>query len=344
MSNSLIPDSDYKKLHAVVAAQIELGTARIKQAYRAEVVYTSWNVGRVICETIAFDEGTSDRNGAIIARLAHDFKKCRVFFYQVIKFYRVYPVLPKTNLTWSHYMLLMTVDDPTERRALEQRAKREGISAKEFEPVVRLREGRIPKRGRPPISPLKTQTLPVERGMLYHYRSLANDPGQVDQGRMLIDIGFGIERDVKGPDGEPIRPGMVVRAVREGEDYSVRFANSEPARLYTYQARIKRVTDGDTLHLRVDLGFRSWITQTFRLRGIDAAEVGSALGRKAKQFVQEIFEANPWVVIKTYKDDKYGRFLADVFYGSKDQEPQWIVKEGKFLNQVLLNEGLAVRM
>ena len=34
-------------------------------------------------------------------------------------------------------------------------------------------------------------------------------------------------------------------------------------------ATLERVLDGDTFVAQVDLGYRTWITQKFRLRGID---------------------------------------------------------------------------
>lgn len=67
-------------------------------------------------------------------------------------------------------------------------------------------------------------------------------------------------------------------------------------------------------------------------------------------------------IIKTHKDDKYGRYLVDVFYvppsnkmadaprspkgeagvTSETWDPVKVAAEGKYLNQELLNERLAV--
>jgi endonuclease YncB( thermonuclease family) len=126
------------------------------------------------------------------------------------------------------------------------------------------------------------------------------------------------------------------------EDYSTRIAAPEKKRLYTYAATLRRVIDGDTILARVDLGFRTWILQTFRLRGIDAPEVTCALGQKSKAEVRSRLEPCTCLVIKSYKQEKYGRFLADVFYskGAGDDRER-ILREGAFLNQELLDEGLA---
>ena len=41
------------------------------------------------------------------------------------------------------------------------------------------------------------------------------------------------------------------------------------------------------------------------------------------------------------KDDKYDRYLADVFFLAGARRPKRILKEGLFLNQVLLDKGMA---
>ena len=60
---------------------------------------------------------------------------------------------------------------------------------------------------------------------------------------------------------------------------------------------------------------------------------GTELGKKAKAFVEEMLTKSKMsVIIRTIKSDKYDRYLADV----------WIANQ--YLNQALLDEGLAVRV
>lgn len=79
-----------------------------------------------------------------------------------------------------------------------------------------------------------------------------------------------------------------------------------------------------------------------RLRGIDTPELSTPAGLKARLFVRERLENKAVVVMKTYKDDKYGRMLADVFYAPADTGLDQAAAEGIFLNQELLDAGLAV--
>lgn len=98
--------------------------------------------------------------------------------------------------------------------------------------------------------------------------------------------------------------------------------------LWQYRADVERVVDGDTLDLRIDLGFGVILTgdeARVRLRDVDTAEIYGtskdseeyAAGQRHKEFVEE-WVANgtdqEWpFFIETRKDDergKYGRWLA----------------------------------
>ena len=49
-----------------------------------------------------------------------------------------------------------------------------------------------------------------------------------------------------------------------------------------------------------------------------------------------------FIVIKTYKDDKYKRMLVDVFYKEGEKDPAKVAAQGIYLNQELLDNRLAV--
>lgn len=120
--------------------------------------------------------------------------------------------------------------------------------------------------------------------------------------------------------------------------------------LYTYKAIVEKVVDGDTLEARIDLGFNVWVSQRIRFRGINTAELvkggipaGEAPGRgeQAKAFVQEKLKDIEFIVIKTYKTDMYGRYVADVCYHPTIKKKEDVYLNGFFLNLELLNAGLA---
>jgi micrococcal nuclease len=93
---------------------------------------------------------------------------------------------------------------------------------------------------------------------------------------------------------------------------------------YVYNARTLNVVDGDTADFAVDLGFDTTLNLRIRLNGVDTPEIHSKLienrvrAQSAKRFVSDAILGKD-VVLKTYKVDKYGRYLADVFVGDNPQ-------------------------
>lgn len=93
--------------------------------------------------------------------------------------------------------------------------------------------------------------------------------------------------------------------------------------MYTYNAELIEVIDGDTLDLKVDLGFDTSISIRVRLSGVDTPEIRTTnlaekeRGLKARDFVKEIFAKNGnKCVVQTVKDkkEKYGRYLATILF------------------------------
>jgi micrococcal nuclease len=106
--------------------------------------------------------------------------------------------------------------------------------------------------------------------------------------------------------------------------------------LYTYLAKVISVHDGDTLTALVDLGFDVQLTLTIRLFGINAPELfkpTTEAGRKSRDFIISKV-LNQQVVVQTLRDkkEKYGRYLAHVYYGDAQV----------CLNDELVANGLAV--
>ena len=111
--------------------------------------------------------------------------------------------------------------------------------------------------------------------------------------------------------------------------------------LYTYAAEVVKVIDADTITVVVHLGFGLFSKQKLRLRKINAPELSTPKGKKAREFVVERLKSCPLVVIKTYSTDIFDRFLADVFYLPDCDDAERITQEGILLNQELIDEGLA---
>ena len=112
--------------------------------------------------------------------------------------------------------------------------------------------------------------------------------------------------------------------------------------MYTYQAKLIEVVDGDTVDLLIDLGFGVHVKERCRLYGIDAPEMPTEAGRNAKSRLEsligaatgELFVATRKMPRKPKeKTDKYGRYLAVLYDGiSGIQEDQANAEEQKIPN------------
>lgn len=110
--------------------------------------------------------------------------------------------------------------------------------------------------------------------------------------------------------------------------------------MYAYSARVLRWIDGDTVDLRVDLGFRMFVETRFRLYGIDTPERGQKNHHEAKALCESLAPLGSEVFIRTHKDpDKYGRWLVDV----RGPVVELDNSSGVNINQRLVEFGLALR-
>ena len=113
--------------------------------------------------------------------------------------------------------------------------------------------------------------------------------------------------------------------------------------LYTYNGILKEVIDGDTLWVDLDLGFNNWTCQKLRFKSINAAKLGTETGIKAKKFIENKLQPCEFIIVKTYYRDKYNRYLADIFYNKNEKNIFKVAEKGTFLNQQLIDKGLAVK-
>ena len=109
--------------------------------------------------------------------------------------------------------------------------------------------------------------------------------------------------------------------------------------LYTYNARLERIIDADTIILRLDRGFKDYSVKTIRLARIDAEEVrgeGKAEGLAAKKWVENLLSQYEKLTIESKKLDSFGRSIAEVWYW---QGEKWVN-----LNDELVRQGWAKKV
>ena len=96
-----------------------------------------------------------------------------------------------------------------------------------------------------------------------------------------------------------------------------------------FNAIVKRVLDGDTVDVLINLGFGIFIEKRVRMYGINAPETRTKDKKeKAKDRLNQLIkEANNQVILKYYGSGKFGRTLCDLYIGRTN------------INKKLISEG-----
>jgi len=111
--------------------------------------------------------------------------------------------------------------------------------------------------------------------------------------------------------------------------------------MYEYKAKVTRCVDGDTVDVRIDVGFDILYSSRVRLFGIDTPEsrtrdkIEKKFGLLAKEYLKDfIKETGKDLIIKTRKDGKgkYGRILGELFKQGEE----------KSINTIMVEKGYAV--
>ena len=108
--------------------------------------------------------------------------------------------------------------------------------------------------------------------------------------------------------------------------------------MYEYNCEVKRIVDGDTVDVVIDLGFDIHYSGRVRLYGIDTPESRTrnkdekVRGLMSKEYLIDALSKGQ-VVIKTHKDKKgkFGRVLGEMYVADKN------------INLMMVDDHLAVK-
>jgi len=315
--------SFYKKLLTDIAALYEGARKALVEAY--------WGIGRHIVRVEQKGEFKAAYGSGLLQKLSEDLTRelGPGFSYTNLKnmrrFYLDSPNRqPAGELTRAQHIELLSVRDLKQRKALEVKAVDESLKRDEVRVLVRrevvreqvaenLKKRKSAKdRGETceAVAEAELLTFPKDLRLGTYKKAMARAK---EKGAEAVDCGFCVFREVRSAELK----GVTV--------------TEKPA--YAYEAEVESVVDGDTIWAVIDVGFGTRVREKLRLRGIDCPELGSPEGEAAKRFVAKCLPVGARILIKTTSsDDKYGRYVADVFAGDL------------YLNNRLLEEGLAVRV
>jgi hypothetical protein len=261
MSTSLLLDP-YAALRQEILQVFLQGKERARQAVEQEKVRTYWDVGQRLHSHFLQHQERAGYGEQVLAQLAADLELSESLLYQLLEFYRAFPILYTcVKLTWSHHRTLLPLPTLAERRFYLRAAEEAGWSVRALKAQIKANTFALPSSQAEEVPATQVEPGPPlvpRQGRLYTYR-LMEAPRSKE---LRLDLGFRIRRalDLEGLEG--VGPGAVV-------------------------------VDGDTLWVEVDCGFDTWVEQKLRLRGLDAPELDTAAGPPARGFVEEVLGLVP---------------------------------------------------
>ena len=115
--------------------------------------------------------------------------------------------------------------------------------------------------------------------------------------------------------------------------------------MYTYNIKLDRVVDGDTIDANIDLGFDIWVKKRVRFLGVNTPETRTkdleekAKGLAAKDRVRQLLEGSNKIQLNSHGVGKYGRVLGELHIDVVDGQEKITLES---VNKLLIKEGHAV--
>ncbi len=332
MSNLKISKREPSYQQFLLKIKSVIATGKRDVELRKAVTY--WRVGELINQHVLKNEARAGYGKQLFLRLSLDIGIHRRTLERIAQFQREFSIpTGRSQFNWSKYRALLSVEDEGRRVALISKAKKQKLNSIQIEAEVKK------------VNAIDLDVkLEVQKGILRLGTILEmaqNLTTKQKSAKCLVDLGFKVTRLADRGRLKNLAVDSTVRLSRDAIESVVAKPCPKKAR-FTYVAVIKKVVDGDTLLVDVDLGLNTFVEQRLRLRGINAAEIKTEEGQKVKRFLQRTLRVCPIIVIQTTKGiDMYARYLTDVFYLKGEKNPQVILENGTYLNQELLNKGLA---
>ncbi len=291
---------------------------------RHALVEAYWQIGKRIVEQEQQGETSAIYGEHLIVRLSKDLSETlgsgfsKRNLYNMRRFYLAHEeILQATaKLTWTQHVELLPIKKSTERRKLERLIVTKKLSQKQIRQAVQELKQSNSKSS--VIPPVLIPSLECIRAALHIYALVDKTKAQCPRGMVVLDCGFNIWRKVP-------------------RDQVQRLGKAS----YTYPALVESVIDGDTIWAIIDCGFDTLVREKLRFHRIDTPELGTPQGEKARRYVRRALKASSHIVVCTHSYDKYARYLADIFYLPGVSSYERICSDGLYLNQELLDKGLA---
>jgi predicted nuclease of restriction endonuclease-like (RecB) superfamily len=124
----------YNTLLDDIRSILDKGLSRAYQAVDNIKVQTYWQIGERIVREELKHKDRADYGKKIISRLVGDLGIDRRELYRIVLFYRVYPIVVTVSpqLSWSHYIELIKLENKEQRRFYETQTIKNGWSIRDL--------------------------------------------------------------------------------------------------------------------------------------------------------------------------------------------------------------------
>jgi micrococcal nuclease len=100
--------------------------------------------------------------------------------------------------------------------------------------------------------------------------------------------------------------------------------------MYKYQGELRRIVDGDTIDVLLDLGFSTFRLVRCRLARINTPELKNTTTKQQAEIAKSklaVFLEGKRIVVESKKIDCYGRSLAEVWADDVNAS-DWLLENG----------------
>ena len=338
----------YEALRQGVTEALAAGKERARRAVEAERVATYSEVGELMHTHLLGKQQRAEYGERVVVRLSQDVGLTKPMLYDALELYRTFgKVNARLLLGWTHYRKLLRLPTQKARKAFRKAAIANKWSVRELDDQIKIAARKSAGDAKSADNPDpdceaaadRAPRLIAKRGELGLYKVV------LDKGVLKVDAGFKAGLPLLPRDAARFQAGDMVRAMPDetGEcGYRLEPTHARK-QYYSYVAVVDRIIDADTLWATINFGLNWQATKKLRLRGIDAPELRTEAGQRARAHVEQVLtDAQPFVITTT-KVDLYDRYLTDIYVLPGEKDLRVVAKEGRFLNKELVEEGFARR-
>lgn len=306
------PVQTYDELLAAIRAAHGPTENRIKSAVEPAKFREAWETGQFIQEHLLLNktqaEGYSEQT---LQSLAKDLGTTDSELSYKLQFARAFPAFPAAyNLGWPHYREAVFISDAAGRDAILKQAEAGNWSAKKLHKEIKKHKLKNVLEKHFVFDEIKPGKLGLYKIVLIN-------------GELKAELGFDVYRDAPPKGLTELAENQIISSM--GKYFDVH-PEAKPEDLYTYNAVLLNVFDGNSFDALVDLGFNTTVVKRLRLRRVISPELAEDFGEQAKAELDRVFSKGggklTFRIARGYEMDRYGRYLVDVFVNDRsiDQE------------------------